>query len=45
MPPLVTKADVSFDMDVELVEDDQVHEEESDDSSDEFEASSDEEAA
>lgn len=45
LPPLVTEADVSFDMDVELVEDDQVDEEESDDSSDEFEASSDEEAA
>ncbi|KJA22243.1 hypothetical protein HYPSUDRAFT_1084706 [Hypholoma sublateritium FD-334 SS-4] len=43
LPPLVTEGDVAFDMDVELVEDDQAVEEESDDSGDEFEASSDEE--
>ncbi|KJA15757.1 hypothetical protein HYPSUDRAFT_219858 [Hypholoma sublateritium FD-334 SS-4] len=43
LPPLVTEGDVAFDMDVELVKDDQAMEEESDDSGDDFEASSDEE--
>lgn len=43
LPPLVTEGDVAFDMDVELVEDDQAMEEESDDSGNEFEASGDEE--